>query len=136
MAILAGFVTGYMVAICWTLLGALLLGRYRQSLLWLRRAIPPQIPALALTVPLSLVLPLLLTALGLLLGLVYRQTQAGAPGALGSPHWPFTLAVAAPPLLLAAALGLWRRRLLSAALGLALPFALLFGWVMPFLAER
>jgi len=135
-ALLAGFVTGYMVALCWTFLGAFFLARSRRTILWLRRAIPPQIPAIALTVPLSLIFPLLLTALGLMLGLIYWRTAEGAPGALGSPHLPFTLAVALPPLALAALLSLWRRGLLWPALSMALPFAALFGWVLPFLAER
>ncbi len=136
MALLAGFVTGYMVAICWTIWAGVLLARYTRTILWLRRALPPQVSAVAIMIPLFLLLPLLLTALGLILGAVYGATQAEAPGALGTPHWPFTLLVATPPLLLATLVGLRRPRLLSSALGFALPFALLFGWVMPLLAGR
>ncbi|HLB29814.1 MAG TPA: hypothetical protein VJM69_06770 [Dehalococcoidia bacterium] len=135
-ALLAGFLTGYMVAICWTIWAGVLLARYSQTILWLRRAVPPQVSAVALMVPLFLLLPLLLTALGLVLGGVYWATQAEAPGALGTPHWPFTLLVTAPPLFLAALISLRHPRLLRPVWGFALPFALIFGWVMPFLASR
>ncbi len=134
--VFSGFVVGYAFSLLFTAVAAMMIIEARSDVPYLAKAIAPNISAIQLAVPISLLAFLWWTLAGLLLGLLYRAARLNlAGGGLGSPNWPFTLAV----LLAAIAfLGVvyyaWRRVRRSVFLTTA-AFAGMFGWGMPHLAE-
>jgi FtsH-binding integral membrane protein len=134
--VLAGFVCGYVLALISAPLVAFLLLRLRPRMPALARAVPEQVPVVALTVVLFGFTFLFWTGLGLVLGLILMGFEDRAPeGGLGSPSFAFTLvivfasAVAFTP---AAVLLRSGRRYVIAA---AVVFLAVFGWLMPYLAQ-
>ena len=133
---LAGFVVGYAFSLLFTGVTAMMVIDARSRVPFLSRAIAPNINAVQLAVPISLMAFVAWTLVGLLLGLTYRAARLNlAGGGLGSPNWPFTLGVLVVTVaFLAVVYYAWRRLhwpvLLSAA-----AFAGMFGWAMPHLAE-
>jgi hypothetical protein len=134
--VFAGFVSGYIMALIFTGLAALMLVRARSRLPYLAKAIAPNISAVALTVPISLIAFLLWTAIGMLVGLLYRYTLEEAPGGgLGSPNLLYTLLIISfAGLSLTAVAGAFRRLPWQVAV-MGLSFIALFGWVLPRLAQ-
>jgi len=134
--VFAGFVTGYIMALIFTGLAALMLIQARSRLPYLAQAIAPNISAVALTVPISLIAFLLWTAIGMLLGLLYRYTLEEAPGSgLGSPNILYTLLITSfAALTLTTAVAAFRR-LPWQVVAIGLSFIALFGWVLPRLAQ-
>lgn len=134
--VFAGFVAGYAFSLLFTGVAAVMLIEARGRVPYLAKAIAPNIGAVQLAVPISILAFLLWTLVGLLLGLFYRVARLNlAGGGLGSPNWPFTLAVVIGVIaFLAIVLHAWRRvpwRVLLTAL----VFAGMFGWGVPHLAE-
>ena len=132
----SGFVVGYAFSLLFTAVAAVMIIEARSDLPYLAKAIAPNISAIQFAVPVSLLAFLWWTLAGLLLGFLYRAARLNlAGGGLGSPNWPFTLAV----LLAAIAfLGVvyygWRRVRRSVFLT-TVAFVGMFGWGMPHLAE-
>lgn len=134
--VFSGFVVGYAFSLLFTAVAAVMVVEARSRVPYLAKAIAPNISAVQLAVPISLLAFLVWTLVGLLLGLLYRAARLNLVGAgLGSPNWPFTLAVLlAVGVFLAVVLYAWRRvpwRVLLTALA----FAGMFAWGMPHLAE-
>ena len=99
-----------------------------------QRFAPPGTNVVALTVVLHMLGLLLLTALGMLLGLVLRAIEERQPdGGLGSPNMLFTIIVIA-----LAAVVVIPTTLFPSVRAYTLSFALLaaigFGWAMPWLS--
>src|SRR3972149_6227347 len=91
----AGVGCGSAVALLFTPLVALMVIDARSRMPYLAKAIAPNISAVALTVPISLVAFLIWTAIGMVLGLLYRGAEDQAPGSgLGSPNLLYTLVIA------------------------------------------
>jgi len=134
--VFAGFVTGYIMALIFTGLAALMLVEARSRLPYLAKAIAANISAVALTVPISLIAFLLWTAIGMFLGLLYRYTLEEAPGGgLGSPNLLYTvLIISFGGLTLTAVVAAFRRLPWQVA-AMGLSFIALFGWVLPHLAQ-
>jgi hypothetical protein len=134
--VFAGFVSGYVMALIFTGLTALMLVEARSRIPFLAKAIAPNISAVALTVPISLIAFLLWTAIGMLLGLLYRYTLEEAPGGgLGSPNLLYTvLIISFGGLTLTAVVAAFRRLPWQVA-AMGLSFIALFGWVLPRLAQ-
>ncbi len=134
--IFAGFVVGYAFSLLFTAVAAMMVIEARSSVPYLAKAIASNISALQLAVPISLLAFLGWTLVGLLLGAVYRAARINlAGGGLGSPNWPFTLAVLLATIaFLAVVLYAWRRLRWRVVLTAA-AFAAMFGWGMPHLAE-
>jgi hypothetical protein len=134
--VFAGFVTGYIMALIFTGLVALMLVQARSRFPYLAQAIAANISAVALTVPISLIAFLLWTAIGMLLGLLYRYTLEEAPGGgLGSPNILYTLLIISfAGLTLTGAVAAFRRLPWQVA-AIGLSFIALFGWVLPRLAQ-
>ncbi|UCH87271.1 MAG: hypothetical protein JSU97_02450 [Dehalococcoidia bacterium] len=134
--VFAGFVTGYGMALIFTGLAALMLVEARSRVPFLAKAIAPNISAIALTVPISLIAFLLWTAIGMLLGLFYRYTLEEAPvGGLGSPNLLYTvLIIIFGGLTLTTVVAAFRRLPWQVA-AMGLSFIALFGWVLPRLAQ-
>lgn len=134
--VFAGFVTGYIMALIFTGLAALMLVEARSRLPYLAKAIAANISAVALTVPISLIAFLLWTAIGMFLGLLYRYTLEEAPGGgLGSPNLLYTvLIISFGGLTLTAVVAAFRRLPWQVA-AMGLSFIALFGWVLPRLAQ-
>jgi hypothetical protein len=134
--VFAGFVCGYAVALVFTPLVALMIINARSRVPYLSKAIAPNISAVALTVPISLFAFLIWTAIGMVLGLLYRGAEQNIPqGGLGSPNLLFTALVASFGIsaLMLIALGL--RRLPWPVLVIGVAFVGGFGWAMPYLAR-
>ena len=132
----AGFVTGYCMALIFTGLAALMLVEARSRVPFLAKAIAPNISAIALTVPISLFAFLLWTAIGMLLGLLYRYTLEEAPGGgLGSPNLLYTVLIISFGGLTLTTLVAAFRRLPWQVAAMGLSFIALFGWVLPRLAQ-
>lgn len=134
--VFAGFVVGYAFSLLFTGVAAVMVVEARSQVPFLSKAIAPNLNAVQLAVPISLLAFLLWTMVGLLLGLAYRAARLDlAGGGLGSPNWPFTLAVLLAALaFLAVVYYAWRRVRLPVLLTTA-AFAAMFGWGMPYLAE-
>ena len=134
--VFAGFVCGYGVALLFTPLVALMIIDARSRIPYLAKAIAPNISAVALTVPISLLAFLIWTAIGMVLGLLYRGAEQNIPdGGLGSPNLLYTALVLAfgGSALMLIALGL--RRLPWPVLVIGVAFVGGFGWAMPYLAR-
>lgn len=134
--VFAGFVCGYAVALLFTPLVALTIVNARSRIPYLAKAIAPNISAVALTVPISLFAFLIWTAIGMVLGLLYRGAEQNIPqGGLGSPNLLYTALVASfgTSALTLIALALRRLPWQVAVMGLA--FVGGFGWAMPYLAR-
>jgi len=134
--VFAGFVSGYIMALIFSGLVALMIVQARSRLPYLAKAIAPNISAVALTVPISLIAFLLWTAIGMLVGLLYRYTLEEAPGGgLGSPNLLYTvLVISFAGLSLTAIVTAFRRLPWQVAV-MGLSFIALFGWVLPRLAQ-
>ena len=134
--VFAGFVMGYAFSLLFTAVAAMMVIEARSQVPYLSRAIAPNISALQLAVPISLLAFLSWTLVGLLLGVLYRAARINlSGGGLGSPNWLFTLAVLITTIaFLAVVLYAWRRLRWQVALT-AVAFAAMFGWGMPHLAE-
>ena len=134
--VFSGFVVGYAFSLLFTGVAAVMLIEARGRVPYLAKAIAPNIGAVQLAVPISILAFLAWTLVGLLLGLAYRAARLNlAGGGLGSPNWPFTLAMLmATVVFLAIVLYAWRRVPWRVLL-MALAFAGMFGWAMPHLAE-
>ena len=134
--VFAGFVCGYAVALVFTPLVALMIVNARSRIPYLAKAIAPNISAVALTVPVSLVGFLIWTAIGMVLGLLYRGAEQNIPeGGLGSPNLLYTALVLSfgGSVLMLIALALRRLPWQVAVMGVA--FVGGFGWAMPYLAR-
>jgi len=134
--VFAGFVCGYAVALLFTPLVALTIVNARSRIPYLAKAIAPNISAVALTVPISLFAFLIWTAIGMVLGLLYRGAEQNIPqGGLGSPNLLYTALVVSfgTSALMLIALALRRLPWQVAVMGLA--FVGGFGWAMPYLAR-
>ena len=134
--VFAGFVCGYAIALLFTPLVALTIINARSRVHFLAKAIAPNISAVALTVPISLFAFLIWTAIGMVLGLLYRGAEQNIPqGGLGSPNLLYTALVLSFGMsaLMIIALGL--RRLPWQVLVIGVAFVGGFGWAMPHLAR-
>jgi hypothetical protein len=134
--VFAGFVCGYAIALLFTPLVALTIISARSRVPFLAKAIAPNISAVALTVPISLFAFLIWTAIGMVLGLLYRGAEQNIPqGGLGSPNLLYTALVFSfgTSALMIIALGL--RRLPWQVLVIGVAFVGGFGWAMPYLAR-
>ncbi len=134
--VFSGFVVGYAFSLLFTAVAAVMVIEARRNLPYLSKAIAPNINAVQLAVPISILAFLVWTLVGLLLGALYRAARLNlAGGGLGSPNWPFTLAILlATVAFLAIVYYAWRRLRWPVALT-ASAFAGMFGWGMPHLAE-
>ena len=134
--VFSGFVVGYAFSLLFTGVAAVMIIGAREDVPFLSRAIAPNIGAVQLAVPISILAFVWWTLIGLLLGLAYRGARLNlAGGGLGSPNWPFTLGIVIVSLVfLAVVLYAWRR-LPAPALLTTLAFAGMFGWGLPHLAE-
>jgi len=133
---LAGFVVGYAFSLLFTGVAAMMVIDARSQVPFLSRAIAPNISAVQLAVPISLMAFVAWTLVGLLLGLAYRAARLNlAGGGLGSPNWPFTLGVLVATVAFLAVVCYAWRRLRWPVLLTAAAFAGMFGWGMPHLAE-
>ena len=133
---MAGFLVGYALSFATAPLLALAVVRMRLRWPVLARAVPEQVPLVALAVVLYWFAFMLWSAVGVFLGLLLRALEDRAPeGGLGSPNLVFTalvlawsIAVFSPPLVLLRAA---RRQVLA----MAVVFVGAFGWLMPHLAQ-
>jgi hypothetical protein len=134
--VFAGFVSGYIMAIIFSGLAALMIVDARSRIPFLVKAIAPNISAVALAVPISLIAFLLWTAVGMILGLLYRYTLQEAPGGgLGSPNLLYTVLIISFGGLSLAAVVTAFRRLPWQVAAIGLSFIALFGWALPHLAR-
>lgn len=134
--VFAGFVSGYIMALIFSGLAALMIVQARSRIPYLVKAIAANISVVSLAIPLSLIAFLLWTAIGMLLGLLYRYTLQEAPGGgLGSPNLLYTvLIISFAGLSLTAIVGAFRRLPWQVAV-MGLSFIALFGWLLPRLAQ-
>ncbi len=134
--VFSGFVVGYAFSLLFTAVAAVMIIEARGRVPYLAKAIAPNISAVQLAVPISLLAFLVWTMVGLLLGLAYRAARLNlAGGGLGSPNWPFTLAVLMATLAFVGVVYYTWRRLPWRVLMMALAFAGMFAWGMPHMAE-
>ncbi len=132
----SGFVVGYAFSLLFTAVAAVMIIEARSDLPYLAKAIAPNISAIQLAVPVSLLAFLWWTLAGLLLGSLYRAARLNlAGGGLGSPNWPFTLAVLLAALAFLGVVYYAWRRVRRSVLLTTVAFVGMFGWGMPHLAE-
>lgn len=134
-AAMSGFICGYALALLATPVIAVALLRARVSNTLMQRMVPEGTSLVAVSIIIHTFALLLLTAAGILLGIMLAGLEESRPaGGLGSPNQLFTLliiAVAAIAVLpLAFAIPRWRLSLLVSGL----VFVATFGWAMPYLS--
>lgn len=133
--VFAGFVVGYALALLLTPLAAIALVRSNRRSGFAQRVAPPGTSIIALSVVIHFAAIIMLTALGLVLGMALGGIESRRPaGGLGSPNLAYTLmvlALAAVLVIPTFATPALRRYALIAAVA----FAAAFGWAMPWLAQ-
>ena len=134
--VFSGFILGYAMSLIFTGFAAVMIVDARSRLPALARAIAPNINAVMLAVPISLIAFLAWTAVGMILGLLYRGALDHLPGAgLGSPNWPYTLGVLLFALACLSIIGYAWQRLRWQVAVMGATFAGLFGWALPYMAK-
>lgn len=133
--VFAGFIVGYALALALAPLAAIAVLRANDRPGMAQRLAPEGTNVVALSVVLHLLGVLVLTAIGLVLGMALAGIEDRRPdGGLGSPNMVYTvLVVALAAVLVIPALALPAVR--AYALAAAALFVVVFGWVMPWLAQ-
>lgn len=132
--VFAGFVIGFAIALIASPIAAWMIVSSNDRSGFAQRLAPPGTSVIALSVVLNLAAVLMLTALGMVLGMALAGIEdRRADGGLGSPNLVYTLMVVALAAVITIPM-LVVPMLRRAAIGGALIFAVLFGWVMPWLA--
>lgn len=133
--VFAGFIIGFALSLAVAPMAAIALIRSNDRTGLARRIAPPGTNVIALSVVLHFAAFLLLTAIGMILGMLLAGINGRRPdGGLGSPNVAYTLIVVALTAVLVipmAVVPAVRRYCVAGALA----FVVLFGWVMPWLAE-
>jgi hypothetical protein len=132
--VFAGFVCGYVLALVGAPWLALNLLRLRTSSTLAERLLPRGTSIVALTVVLHGVLIVACTGAGLLLGMLLYAMRHAA-GGLGSANIAFTLFVAGVVIALFTPVVIVLRPLRRQSLAVAAVVLILFGWLMPYLAQ-
>ncbi len=133
--VLAGFVCGFGLAIAVTPVVAVALVRARASSARVRQVVPEATPIAAVAFLIHTFAFLVLTALGIVLGLALDGLEDRNPaGGLGSPNRAFTLLVLATAAIAVLPMAIAIPRLRPALLASGLVFAATFGWLMPYLS--
>ena len=132
---LAGFVCGYGLALAATPIAAIALVRARLTSPLLQQVMPKGTSLIAVSVILHSFAFLVLTALGLLLGILLGGLENRSPaGGLGSPNGAFTAFILATTAVAVVPLALFVPRLRLPLLSGGIVIAGVFGWLMPYLA--
>jgi hypothetical protein len=133
--VFAGFVVGYALALALSPIAAIALVRSNDRTGFAQRLAPEGTSVVALSVVLHFAAMIVLTAIGLILGMALGGLEDRRPdGGLGSPNLIYTLlvlaltAVIVIPMIAVPAI---RRYALSGAL----IFVAAFGWAVPWLAQ-
>ncbi|MEX2236043.1 MAG: hypothetical protein WEB00_00710 [Dehalococcoidia bacterium] len=134
-SVFAGAIVGYVMAVVFSVLLALVIVELRAGSERMREFITPTLSLPLIATAVFTIAFWVWPAMGLLVGLAYGATREDGTDALGSPHIWFTLAILTVSLPQAAAISLLVRRLHPAVVGYVAVFAAAFGWVMPWLAE-
>ncbi len=133
--VMAGFVCGYALALVVTPLAAILLVRGRLRSPIVAQVLPEGTSLIALSVVLHVFAFLVLTAMGILLGMLLAGLEESTPnGGLGSPNLVFTAFVLAALAIGVGPFALFFPRLRTPLLATGLMLAGLFGWFMPYLS--
>ncbi|MBI2723683.1 MAG: hypothetical protein HYX50_01340 [Chloroflexi bacterium] len=132
--VFAGFVVGFGLSLAVAPLGAIALVRSNDRTGFAQRVAPPGTNVIALSVVLHFAAMLMLTAVGIVLGMLLMGLEDRRPaGGLGSPNVMYTaivLALTAVLFIPAVMLPAVRRPALAGGL----LFVGAFGWVMPWLS--
>jgi hypothetical protein len=132
--VFAGFVAGYAMALLSTPVVAIAIVRLRATSPLLARLFPEGISATPLAVILHGALFLFWTALGIVLGLMLLAMRDSGE-AIGSLNGAFTLLVIGLTLAIVAPIVIVLRQVRPAVLLAGLTVVLVFGWLMPYLAD-
>ena len=132
--VFAGFVVGYALALFAAAIGAIALIRSNDRTGLAQRVAPVGTSVIALSVVLHFAAMIVLTALGLVLGMALNGIDARRPDAgIGSPNLVYTaMVIALTAVLVIPALAVPAVRRYALAGGIV--FAAAFGWAMPWLA--
>ena len=134
--VFAGLLCGFIAALVLTPLLAIALLKMRATSALLARLLPPGTSAAGLMVIVNGGMAFFWTAIGILLGLVLKAMNSGTPRHfLLSRNAAFTLFVAGVVLALAAPIAFVALRYRAVAIAGAAGMVLLFGWLMPYLAD-
>lgn len=132
---LAGFVCGYGLALAVTPIAAIALVRARLTSPLLQQVVPEGTSLIAVSIILHSFAFLVLTALGLLLGILLGGLENRSPaGGLGSPSGAFTAFILAATAVAVGPLAIFVPRLRLPLLSSGIVIAGVFGWLMPYLA--
>jgi hypothetical protein len=132
--VFAGFVAGFALSLITTPLMAMALLGLRASNSAISRLWPPEANLVAVSMIIQGFTAFALTALGIVLGLVLLGMEGAAEGA-GSLNAPYTLFVAALVLAVFAPLVALVPGLRRQLVAYGLVTVVVFGWLMPYLAE-
>jgi hypothetical protein len=133
--VFSGFVVGYALALAAGALGAIVIVRSNERTGLAQTIAPPGTNVVALAVVVHFAAMLLLTAIGMILGMALAGLEDRRPeGGIGSPNAIYTaLVLALTAVVVIPTLAVQEMR--RFALAGALIFVIAFGWVTPWLAE-
>jgi len=133
LAIAAGMGTGFFMGTVFIGFGALMLPRLRHSPPRFLRPLVRYVPLASVAVPLAGISLLLWGLVGAGLGTLFRWLSLTFPGGgLGSPNMAFTLIIIGLSIIGFSCF--FSRRFLKELSLLSLAFAIIFGWLLPWLA--
>jgi hypothetical protein len=132
--VFAGFVVGYALALIAAPAGAIALVRSNNRTGFAQRVAPPGTNVVALSVVVHFAAIIVLTALGLVLGMALHGIDARRPAdGIGSPNLAYTaMVLALTAVIVIPTLALQAVRRFALVGGVI--FAVSFGWAMPWLA--
>lgn len=134
--LIAGTACGFLMGSVTVVVGALMLYHATSLFVILERLLPKGITPTPVLALMALAVPVLWGMAGSLLGLTYNLVKAFLPGAgLGSPNLVFTAAMLVMAFTSALAALAVSTRHLRGFLTMALFFAAIFGWLLPYLAS-
>lgn len=135
-AVMAGWAAGYAMSLVVTIALTYIAFQVRTTGVF-DRFLDPEVPSAMFAVPISIGTLIIWTMIGLMIGSAYELGNLREqPAMLGSPSGPFAVAMVIIAFLPIPPLLVLFRRWWWLWLTQSVSFALLFGWLMPLLAER
>ncbi len=136
MDLLAGLICGLVMGTVCLGVGVYEVARNRATYESREKALPEGLSPSILMMGYVVGMPLLWGGIGGVAGIIYSVIEGSyGAGGLGSPNQVFTAAVLGIAIVAMIGLLLWRRRLAGLGLAVSVGFVIVFGWLLPLLAD-
>ena len=131
--VVAGAASGFLMGMVFVGVGAMMLFALVSDPPRILRYLLDQAHVVNLAVPLAFLSMAIWGVIGLIMGLLYRQSLQEAPGSgIGTQNLVYTLGVVVVAAVMAPPIFILMRRVLKGLLVMLLGFVGIFGWFLPF----